>query len=49
VLSMDRDIRYAILTRSLVVQLDRICDDTYRKENYVPHGTTRQIVKLLML
>jgi hypothetical protein len=49
VLSMDEDMRYVTLTRSLVVQLDPRCDDTYLRENYVPHGTTKKIVKVLML
>jgi hypothetical protein len=33
--------------RFLVVQLDSRDDDTYLKENYVPHGTTRKNIKIV--
>jgi hypothetical protein len=48
-LSMDMDMGYTVSTKSLVIQFDPKCDDTYLKDNYVPHGMTRKTVKSLTL
>jgi hypothetical protein len=47
VLSMVWDMNTLLLPRFLVVQPDSRDDDTCLKENYVPHGMTRQNNKIV--
>jgi hypothetical protein len=47
VLSMIWDMDTLHLPRSLVVQFDSKGANTYLKENYVPHGTTKENNKIV--
>ena len=42
-----QDMEFVTLNKSLLVLFDPRCDDIYPKENYVSHGTIRQINNIM--